>query len=141
MNVAPQSIIEGEESNLDLMMTLGKMRMEIKSLESELDEVKKSYESKTKENSELNELLKEKLDEMNMLELRKKQLEKSVKENEMQIKLLNELREKDTKQHLKALSEIDTQLKKKSTDADKVRHLKFNKEVTRKNLKFRYIVC
>jgi chromosome segregation ATPase len=120
VNVAPQSIIEGEESNLDLMMTLGKMRMDIKSLESELDEVKKSYESKTKENSELNELLKEKLDEMNMLELRKKQLEKSVKENEMQIKLLNELREKDTKQHLKALSEIDTQLKKKSTDADKV---------------------
>ena len=36
--------------------------------------------------------------------------------------MLNTLREKDTIQHLKALSELDSQLKKKSSDADKVTH-------------------
>ena len=38
----------------------------------------------------------------------------------MQIKVLNELRERDNKQHLKALTKLDSQLKKKSSDADEV---------------------
>lgn len=41
----------------------------------------------------------------------------------MQIRLLNELREKDTKQHIKSITEMDALLKKKSTDAEKVTHL------------------
>lgn len=50
-------------------------------------------------------------------------MEKFIRENEMQIKILNELREKDTKQHIKALTDLDSQFKKKSSDADKVNHL------------------
>lgn len=88
-----------------------------------MDETKRLGDEKSRECEKLAEALREKTEECGMLELRKRQLEKSVKESEMQIKLLNELREKDTKQHLKALSEIDGQLKKKSTDADKVSHL------------------
>ena len=45
-----------------------------------------------------------------------------LKEQEIQIKLLNNLREKDTIHHLKSLSELDSQLRKKSSDADKVSH-------------------
>lgn len=134
VNVAPDSIkMEADssttvdsssgDSQLDLMMKLGKMRIDIKTLESQLDEAKRAGDEKSRECERLGEALREKREECEMLEVRKRQLEKSVRESEMQIKLLNELREKDTKQHLKALSEIDTQLKKKSTDADKVSHL------------------
>lgn len=127
VNVAPMSMIDEAEASggnqLDLMMKLGKMRMDIKSLEAQLDEAKRLGNEKSHECEQLSETLREKNEECGMLEVRKKQLEKTVRESEMQIKLLNELREKDTKQHLKALSEIDTQLKKKSSDADKVSHL------------------
>lgn len=133
VNVAPDSIKmeesadstsnSSDSSHLDLMMKLGKMRMEIKSLEAQLDESRRLGQEKSTECERLNEGLREKKEECEMMEVRKRQLEKSLREAEMQIKLLNELREKDTKQHLKALSEIDTQLKRKSTDADKVSHL------------------
>lgn len=133
VNVAPSSVMmvpddsttsaSGDESSLELMMRLGKMRIEIKTLESQLDETRRTSEERRRECEQLGEALREKNEECNMLEVRKRQLEKSVKENEMQIRLLNELREKDTKQHLRALADIDTQLKKKSSDADKVSHL------------------
>merc|ERR1719223_1264760 len=64
----------------------------------------------------------EKLTLIEKLEQRQKSLEKAIKEQEMQNNLLNELREKDTKQHIKALTDLDTQLKKKSSDADKISH-------------------
>lgn len=95
----------------------------MKVLETRVEDERRTCEQAKHECERLSEALREKTEECSMLELRKRQLEKSARENEMQIKLLNELREKDTKQHLKALAEIDTQLKKKSSDADKVTSL------------------
>lgn len=50
-------------------------------------------------------------------------MERTIKENEIQIRLLGELREQDAKQHLRSLSELDAQLKKKTTESEKVSHL------------------
>ena len=54
---------------------------------------------------------------------KQREMDKTSKEHEMQLRLMAELREKDTKQHLKLMSELDSQLKKKSTEADKGSHL------------------
>ena len=40
----------------------------------------------------------------------------------MQNRLLNELLEKDTKQLIKALTDLDLESKKKSSDADRISH-------------------
>lgn len=103
-------------------MKLAKLQMEIQKLEETLETAKKSSDSKTSEIDSLVERLNEKSALIEQLEARQKKLEKSIKEQEMQNRLLNELREKDTKQHIKALTDLDVQLKKKSSDADKVSH-------------------
>ena len=54
---------------------------------------------------------------------KQREMERKLKEHEIQLKMMAELREKDTKQHLKLMSELDSQLKKKSTEADKGSHL------------------
>lgn len=103
-------------------MKLAKLQMEIQKLEEKLETAKKSSDFKTAEIDSLVERLNEKSALIEQLEERQKKLERSIKEQEMQNSLLNELREKDTKQHIKALTDLDVQLKKKSSDADKVSH-------------------
>lgn len=104
------------------VMRIAELQMEIKNLEESLENAKKSTELKTSECDGLADKLNEKSTLIEKLEQRQKRLEKAVKEQEMQNNLLNELREKDTKQHIKALTDLDTQLKKKSSDADKISH-------------------
>ncbi len=108
--------------DLDGVMRIAQLQMEIKNLEDCLENSKKTNDFKLLECDSLVERLNEKSALVEQLEQIQKRLEKSVKEQEMQNKLLNELREKDTKQHIKALTDLDLQLKKKSSDADKISH-------------------
>lgn len=105
------------------IMDIAQLYMEIKSLEERLNEANRQSEKKDGEYVMLKVQIDEKDKAVENAEAKQKEMEKQLKENEMQIKLLNELREKDTKQHIKALSELDAQLKKKSSDADKIVHL------------------
>ena len=104
-------------------MKTAELQMEIKNLEDRLSELNAGFELKQAECTDLAAQLEDKEKFCEQFKLRQKQLEKNIKENEIQIKLLNELREKDTKQHIKSLTELDMQLKKKTTDAEKVSHL------------------
>ncbi len=108
--------------DLDGVMRIAQLQMEIKNLEECLENARKTNDFKSMECDSLVERLNEKSALVEQLEQIQKRLERSVKEQEMQNKLLNELREKDTKQHIKALTDLDLQLKKKSSDADKISH-------------------
>jgi hypothetical protein len=123
INEVDDILDEHNKSNsLNNIMKIAELQMEVKNLEDNLTEFKTNYDFKCKENNDLNEKLSEQISNIEKLQQKQKETEKLMKENEMQIKLLNELREKDTKQHLKVLTELDSQLKKKSTDADKASH-------------------
>ncbi|CAF0955412.1 unnamed protein product [Brachionus calyciflorus] len=108
--------------NLDSLLSLGQLQMDLKNLQEKYDCLLSDNEAKQSEIDELKLRILHKESESSEYDSKMKKFEKQIKENEMQIRLLNELREKDTKQHLKALSELDMQLKKKTTDADKVSH-------------------
>jgi hypothetical protein len=110
-------------ADLGSLMKAAELQMDIKTLEDRLSESLASYDSKSNENLQLQSLLNEREQEVHTAKLRQDQLERQCKEFEIKVKVLNELREKDTKHHVKSLSELDMQLKKKTSDADKVSHL------------------
>ncbi len=111
-----------QPQTFDGLIKIAELQMEIKNLEDQLNAERTKLQLKSGELADLEERLDERQTLITRLEHRQKELEKANKDQEMQIRLLNELREKDTKQHLKALSELDSQLKKKSNDADKISH-------------------
>ena len=111
-----------KQAQLSSLMRLAELQMQIKQLEDSLIESRSLYESKTKDCEQLTQQLNEQSASVEKMSMKHKENERTLKEHEMQIKLLNELREKDTKQHIKVLTELDAQLKKKSTDADKATH-------------------
>ncbi|RNA33353.1 hypothetical protein BpHYR1_046032 [Brachionus plicatilis] len=86
-----------------------------------------NLECKMEQYEQLNDSYQSQLDQKDSLiknlELKMEENERSLRENELQIKLLNDLREKDTKQHIKSLSEMDMELKRKSCQSDKMSHL------------------
>ena len=108
---------------IDTVMHLAQLEMEVKNLREKLKLVDQDRLQKTNECLTLAQQMSDKSEAAQALETRLKRAEKSLKENEIQIRLLGELREKDAKQHLKSLSELDTQLKKKTTESEKVSHL------------------
>jgi hypothetical protein len=75
-------------------MKLAKLQMEIKKLEDSLEDAKKSADSQAAEMDNLVERSNEKAALIVQLEQRQKSLEKTIKELEMQNRLMNELREK-----------------------------------------------
>jgi hypothetical protein len=103
---------EDESISVDSIMKIAQLQMRIKELEE-----------KHQETEFFNEQLGEKEKKIDTLNSKLKENERNIKDLDMQIKLLKELREKDTKQHLKALSDMDSQLKKKSADAERCVHL------------------
>jgi hypothetical protein len=105
-------LIRPDDAQLDNLMNCANLQMEIKHLEDALIESKSIYELKSNECSDLMLKLSEKDNEIEKAQLKFQDFEKQLRENEMQIKLLNELREKDTKQHIKSLAELDLQLKR-----------------------------
>lgn len=109
-------------NNYEGLMRVAELQMDIKNLEDQLNIERAQLASKTNELNSLEERYNERSALIDKLESRQKDFEKLNKDQEMQIRLLNELREKDTKQHLRALSDLDSQLKKKSNDADKISH-------------------
>lgn len=113
---------ETQSQSIDSLIKIAELQMEIKNVEQKLDNERSQLNLKSLEIATLGESLAERLALIDRLEDKKKDLEKLNRDQEMQIKLLNELREKDTKQHLKALNDLDAQLKKKSNDADKISH-------------------
>ena len=117
----PQACLNTTE--LNSLMKTAELQMDIKNLEDRLSDSQASYEAKVSECLYLTQSLEEKEKYCEQFKLRQEQLEKNIKDSEIKIKVLNELREKDTKQHVKSLTELDVQLKKKTTDAEKVSHL------------------
>ena len=75
-------------------MKLAKLQMEIKKLEDSLEDAKKSADSQAAEMDNLVERSNEKAALIVQLEQRQRSLEKTIKELEMQNRLMNELREK-----------------------------------------------
>ena len=73
-------------------MKVAELQIEIKKLEDNLDEERMSLISKTNECVRLSESLVEKEVLVERMQQRQKELEKSMREQEMQIKGLNELR-------------------------------------------------
>ena len=73
-------------------MKVAELQIEIKKLEDNLDEERMSLMSKTNECVRLSESLVEKEVLVERMQQRQKELEKSMREQEMQIKGLNELR-------------------------------------------------
>ena len=71
---------------------MAELQIEIKKLEDNLDEERMSLMSKTNECVRLSESLVEKEVLVERMQQRQKELEKSMREQEMQIKGLNELR-------------------------------------------------
>ena len=115
-------IEEVQENNIsfDSIMKIAELQMKIKDLEDSISSANVDYEQKNNECDNLLVKLGEKDLFIENLNIKLRDTEKTMKEHEMQIKLLNELREKDTKQHLKQMSEMDAQLKKKSSEAEKI---------------------
>ena len=111
-----------EESNVESMMNLAQLQMDYRTLQSKYEALVGEKEANDAQMENLRCEIENRQKESGEWETKLKKLEKQIKENEMQIRLLNELREKDTKQHVKALTELDLQLKKKTADADKVGH-------------------
>ena len=74
------------------LMKVAELQIEIKKLEDNLDEERMSLISKTNECVRLSESLVEKEVLVERMQQRQKELEKSMREQEMQIKGLNELR-------------------------------------------------
>ena len=74
------------------LMKVAELQIEIKKLEDNLDEERLSLMSKTNECVRLSESLVEKEVLVERMQQRQKELEKSMREQEMQIKGLNELR-------------------------------------------------
>ena len=74
------------------LMKVAELQIEIKKLEDNLDEERMSLMSKTNECVRLSEGLVEKEVQVERMQQRQKELEKSMREQEMQIKGLNELR-------------------------------------------------
>ena len=74
------------------LMKVAELQIEIKKLEDNLDEERMSLMSKTNECVRLSESLVEKEVLVERMQQRQKELEKSMREQEMQIKGLNELR-------------------------------------------------
>jgi hypothetical protein len=110
-------------ADLNSIMKNAELQMDIKNLEDRLNETTTNYDAKVNECLSLMAQLEEREKYCEQFKLRQEQLEKNIKDSEIKIKVLNELREKDTKQHVKSLTELDVQLKKKTTDAEKVSHL------------------
>ena len=73
-------------------MKLAELQIEIKKLEDNLDEDRMSLMSKTNECVRLSESLVEKGVLVERMQQRQKELEKLMRKQEMQIKVLNELR-------------------------------------------------
>ena len=73
-------------------MKVAELQIEIKKLEDNLDEDRMSLMSKTNECVRLSESLVEKEVLVERMQQRQKELEKSMREQDMQIKGLNELR-------------------------------------------------
>ena len=92
-------------------------------LKKEIDDL----ESKIEQYRQMNSVNRSELEQKELLitnfDSRLEEKERLLRESEMQIKLLNDLREKDTKQHIKSLSEMDMELKKKSCDSEKINNL------------------
>ena len=114
--------VNTQPHTFDGLIKIAELQMDIKNLEDQLAAERSQLQLKSAQILSLEERVDERQTLITRLELRQKELEKVSKDQEMQIRLLNELREKDTKQHLKALSDLDSQLKKKSNDADKISH-------------------
>ena len=108
---------------IDDLMRNAELKLKIKQLENELDAERIKLEAKGNECAQVQSHMAEHDGLLEKLKKRQHELERALKEQEMQVKLLNELREKDTKQHLKSYAELDTQLKKKSSEAEKSNHL------------------
>ncbi|RNA24471.1 melanoma inhibitory activity 3 [Brachionus plicatilis] len=111
-----------DEQNVDSLMNLAQLQMEFKTLQCRYDALVAESAAKDVQMDALRKDAECRQTEGAEWQAKMKKFEKQIKENEMQIRLLNELREKDTKQHVKALTELDSQLKKKTADADKVGH-------------------
>ncbi len=114
---------DGKPLTMDTVMHVAQLEMSVKTLREKLALCDSDRLQKTNECLSLVQQVTEKSELVTVLEARCKKLEKQQKENEIQIRLLGELREKDAKQHLKSLAELDTQLKKKTTESEKVSHL------------------
>jgi hypothetical protein len=111
-----------DAADTSIAMKIAEMYAQLDKSETQMSELKRLSEEKANECAQLEESVREKERLVAEAESRRSELERSVRENEMQIKLLNELREKDTKQHIRSLSEMDSQLKKKSSEAEKIAH-------------------
>lgn len=110
-------------SSADYATTIAQLNNQIIELETRLNEMNKLYDVKSNECFSLVFKLNEKDVSIQNLESKNKNLESALKENEIQIKILNDLRDRETKQHLKVLGDLDSQLKRKSTESDKITHM------------------
>jgi chromosome segregation ATPase len=108
---------------MDTVMHVAQLEMSVKTLRDKYAASEADRAQKTSECLSLVQQLSERSEAVYGLEAKVKRLERQQKEGEIQIRLLGELREKDAKQHLRSLADIDTQLKKKTTESEKVSHL------------------
>lgn len=125
-------LLAGDEENLtdedipssfDNVMRLVDAQKRVKEIEESLSESNRLLEQKSMDYEELHRKLDERESLVESVRSKLTENEKAMRELELQIKVMNELREKDTKQHLRAMSEMDAQVKKKAADAEKVTHL------------------
>jgi DNA repair exonuclease SbcCD ATPase subunit len=120
-NHDPNSSDQSDEANesilsIDNLMKIAQLEMRIKELESMHASAQLEHETKLREFANSSSTLAEKERSIETLKAK-------LKDAELQVKMARELREQDTKQHVKTMNDMDTQLKKKSNEAEKVSHL------------------